>query len=392
MKARPENSMRARPEKSMKTRPDEAQEPYIKLLDLASVLFLTISTDGVILSSNEFTRHILGQEVTGSPFSDFVVDFKNSFNWDQAVNTSESGALLLSLTGKAGLPRSFNFNFARSGESVLAIGHVDSEELEEIRLQLSSLNGELNNLTRELHKKNALLKELNEEKNRFLGMAAHDLRKPIGLILNYSDFILDEAADDLSREHLSFLQTIKNSSSFMKRLVDDFLDVSAIEAGKFELQLKSGSFYKTLESSIELNAHQAKKKGVAIDVQLEESIPQFFFDSGKIEQVITNLLSNAIEHTWPHTTISVKLRSVERGIVLSIEDRGPGISDEDKKFMFKAFEKTSARKTAGEKSTGLGLLITKKIIDAHKGSILVESEVGKGTCISFTLPTHREDE
>jgi signal transduction histidine kinase len=109
-------------------------------------------------------------------------------------------------------------------------------------------------------------------------------------------------------------------------------------------------------------------------------------DPAKIEQVITNLVSNAIEHTQPETKVEVRLSHFDSQVEFSVKDQGPGIPEDELDRIFKPFEKTSVKKTGGEKSTGLGMVITRKIIEAHKGEIWVESEVNKGTHIHFSLP------
>ena len=286
----------------------------------------------------------------------------------------------------AGLPQSFYFTFKPVNDHILAFGRLDAEELENMRKEVLSLNQELNNLMRELHKKNAQLKQLNEEKNRFLGMAAHDLRKPIGLIITYSEFLLEETENLLGKEHIGFLNTINKSGSFMKRLVDDFLDVSAIEAGKFNLDLQVAAIHDVLDNSLRLNRLQADKKGIHLAVQCHEDIPRTGMDAPKIEQAITNLVSNAIEYNRPESLVTISLGCDGEFIVFSVIDQGPGIPEEEQKKLFQPFGKTGAKKTGGEKSTGLGMLITRKIIEAHGGKIWIDSQVGQGTTVYFKLP------
>jgi signal transduction histidine kinase len=275
-------------------------------------------------------------------------------------------------------------------DQTLAFGRMDAEEMQSMEKEILSLNRDLNNLTRELHKKNVQLKKLNEEKNRFLGMAAHDLRKPIGLILAYAEFLIEETDGLLSDEHMEFLDTIYKRCHLMKGLVDDFLDISAIEAGKLELDLQWVNILTVLEQSLALNHLQAEKKGVNLEVQTEEKIPALFIDAPKIEQVITNLISNAIEHSEPEAEILVDLAFDQKNIVFSVRDSGPGIASHEMDRLFQPFAKASSKKSGGAKSTGLGLMISRKIIEAHNGDIWVDSQLGSGTLISFYLPHHMD--
>jgi signal transduction histidine kinase len=296
---------------------------------------------------------------------------------------------LLNLKCQNDLPQTFYFNFLSLEDDIYVFGQPDQNELETIRKEILTLNLDLSNLTRELHKKNAQLKLLNEEKNHFLGMAAHDLRKPIGLILTYSEFLIEEAESLLDAEHIGFLNTINASSAFMKRLVDDFLDVTAIEAGKFELELQPVSIHEVLANSLLLNNLQAIKKGIDLQVNSAGSLPRIILDASKLGQAITNLVSNAIEHTSPDSLVDITLSCDQQFIRFSVKDEGPGVAKEEMEKLFKPFEKAGAKKTAGEKSTGLGMLITRKIIEAHGGDIWIDSRVGSGTTVSFKIPIQK---
>lgn len=360
-------------------------ELFEEVLNQAGLLFMVLDDKAVIRSANPYAKKELGEDIVGQVFSSVILDFYNTFDLE-ALRAKEDAVHPLNLKRKTGLPQTYYFRFRNQGGLTYAVGELDNEELETVRKEILGLNEELSNLTRELHKKNAQLETLNQEKNQFLGMAAHDLRKPIGLILSYSEFLMDEAAENLTKEHQGFLSTIQKSCTFMKRIVDDFLDVSAIEAGKFDLDLKPAGLAEVLEQGLRLNMYQAAKKGIHLNVESDNTLPKLMIDPSKIEQVITNLVSNAIEHTFPETQVAVRLASEKNRITFSVTDQGPGIPKDELGKLFKPFEKTSVKKTGGEKSTGLGMLITRKIIEAHQGEIWVESEENKGTHISFTLP------
>lgn len=355
----------------------------------ATNLLFILDYDGKIIKANSYAKDMISEDVLGKKFQDIIVDFHDKYDLESNDFNSEKEQLL-NIVNKSGLPQSYYFKFKKKPEYIIAFGRFDAQEIESMRREILALNQDLNNLTRELHKNNAQLKKLNEEKNRFLGMAAHDLRKPIGLILTYSEFLIDEAASVLDEEHAGFLNTINASSSFMKRLVDDFLDISAIEAGKFETDLQPCSITEVVKSSLELNHFQARKKDINIKLDLAENAPRVMMDGAKIEQVITNLVSNAIEHSDAGSRVSVGMVCDSDEILFKVEDHGPGIAPEDLEKLFRPFEKTKARKTGGEKSTGLGMLIARKIIEAHKGTIWVESEQGRGTTVHFKLPIRQD--
>lgn len=352
------------------------------------VLFFLLSESGEILSVNRYCKELLGESVVGQFFEEQLIDFQQSFRLEEHVNKTV-GHSLLSLNIPNSLPRSYLFTFRQVNDSILVFGKNDAEELELLRSELLQANQELNNLTRSLHKKNAQLAHLNTIKNQFLGMAAHDLRKPISVILSYTEFLLEETGEQLDQEHTGFLGRIENSAVFMKRLVDDFLDVSAIESGRFELKVIPVNPADILERSLVLAQIQAGKKGIDLDVNVAPGLCEVPLDADKIEQAMSNLLSNAIEHSATGTCVFVTLQEVNERIVFSVQDQGAGMSQEAMKQLFIPFSKTGTVKTGGEKSTGLGLTITRKIIDAHQGEITVESEEGTGTTFRILLNRKR---
>jgi len=355
----------------------------------APLLFFVLSPEGEIISANRYAMDLTGRSLVGDHISDIIVDFSGKFDLKGFLSDSAKERLI-HVCCASGLPQSFFFTFKKAGDRILVFGRLDTVELENMRKEILSLNQELNNLTRDLHKKNAQLKQLNEEKNRFLGMAAHDLRKPIGLVISYSEFLVEEAEDSLTEEHMGFLNTILRSCNFMKRLVDDFLDVSAIEAGRFDLDLQPTSMDAVLSQSLKINSFQAARKGVHLALDCNSGSSIVYIDAPKMEQAITNLVSNAIEHTDPGTQVSITLSVDNKGIRFSVKDEGPGIPPEEMERLFKPFQKTSARKTGGEKSTGLGMVITRKIIDEHGGKIWIDSVVGEGTTVYFKIPLERD--
>jgi len=362
---------------------------YEKFVEKSANLVFVLSENGKILKANAFANAQLGQDLQGRSFKSILVNFHNQFDL-ATIKESPGKSYPLNIKKPDGLPQTYHFMFEFTDRQIIAFGQFDHGELDEVQKQIIYLNEELSNLARELHKKNAQLHRLNQEKNQFLGMAAHDLRKPIGLVITYAEFLMDEAAPLLDDEQVGFLETIHRSSLFMKRLVDDFLDVSAIEAGKFELDLQPADMRHILDQSLQLNEIQAAKKGIALEVKKATHFPRMCMDGSKIEQVITNLVSNAIEHTHPKTAVTIHLQTTEDGITFSVKDQGPGIPPEEMNKLFKPFEKTSTQKIGGEKSTGLGMIITRKIIEAHFGNIWVESLLGEGTTVYFTLPLKKE--
>ncbi len=262
---------------------------------------------------------------------------------------------------------------------------IRDKENEAIFDELSRVNNELVNLQRELNRKNAELERLNGLKNRFLGMAAHDLRNPLSNINALSDF-LEKKGDNLNEKQKRFVNLIKTLSSFMLELVNELLDVSAIESGNIKINSTPTNLVLLIRTNIDLNKELAKKKNIKIHFETNVDSLILKIDNNKIDQVISNLLTNAIKYSNNDTQILVSLIQNETEVLVNIKDQGQGIAKDEVVTLFKPFQKTSTMSTAGEKSTGLGLYIVKRIIEAHHGHIGVESEVGKGSTFYFSLP------
>jgi signal transduction histidine kinase len=256
--------------------------------------------------------------------------------------------------------------------------------------ELSRLNNDLATAQRELAKKNAELGRLNDLKNQFLGIAAHDLRNPLEVILAYSDFLLNEADTKLDAQQVGFIHKINSSSEFMLALVNDLLDISRIEAGRLELDLSPIDVAALVSRNVSLNRVLAAKKEIDISLEHDESVGRMMLDAPKIEQVLNNLIGNAIKFSPPGSRVEVKLARFDGRMIISVTDEGPGISPEELEKLFRPFERGRAQSTAGEKSTGLGLAIVKRIIEGHGGDIRVESATGKGAVFSVSLPLNSQ--
>ena len=351
----------------------------------SSIVCLTFDKKGIILDSNSFADTLSGKSLIGHPLTDFFIDFGGS-GASNGNSFDLSQTLLINLVTSSGMPETFYFRFYDEGDRTLALGEANSREIAMLRSNLLELNKELNNLTRDLHKKNAELCKLNELKNEFLGIAAHDLRNPIGIIMAYSNFLLEELDTELTIEQIQMLHTIENTSEFMLQLLNNLLDITAIESGKLNLDLQLYDIVSLLSKNVALNSVIAARKNIRIHVESYEQLPKIMIDSSKIEQVLNNLISNAIKFSMPGTTIRVSSFLSGSNVTIAVADQGQGIPSGELDRLFNPFQRTSVRTTAGEKSTGLGLSIVRNIIMGHRGKIWVESTVGAGSTFYFSLP------
>ena len=247
-----------------------------------------------------------------------------------------------------------------------ALKEISLERRREVSLDsrlyedLSELNNELATLQREMAKKNIELEQLNALKNELLGMAAHDLRTPLGVIQNYSDFLEADTGSLLSDSHRAIISTIKRTSRFMLELVDDLLDVTTIEAGRLTLDRRLCDLGTLITDNVILNRTLAARKTIANDWTAPEApLRSLPLDASRIEQVLNNLIGNAMKFSPPGSRVLVSATSAADTVTISVADQGPGIPASDLPNLFKPFARATALGTAGEKSTGLGLAIVR---------------------------------
>lgn len=252
--------------------------------------------------------------------------------------------------------------------------------------EISRLNNELVNLQRELAQKNVRLERLNQQKNHFLGMAAHDLRSPLSIIQSYSEFILNETETTLDEKHLTVISTIRNSSKFMLGLVNNLLDIAAIESGQLKLELQLLDLTSIINRNLELNKVLATLKQIDLEFYHPESRLEVMADAAKLEQVLNNLITNAVKFSPSQRSVAIRVIEQEGWVITEVQDHGPGIPAAEIDRLFKPFGRTSVQSSNGEKSTGLGLAIARRIIEGHYGKIWVESQVGQGSTFYFSLP------
>jgi len=232
------------------------------------------------------------------------------------------------------------------------------------------------------------LKELNETKNEFLGFAAHDLRNPLHAVLSYSDLMIRDIDQGriTTADMRQGLSSILKATQRMMELVNNLLDVSAIESGRMKLDLEKNCLRSIFEECEARFMKMAQQKSIAFSIHWPETMAPLLFDKLSLSEVVDNLLSNAIKYTRSGGRVNVYFEKTEKEWITHIEDNGVGLDKNDLENIFVNMKKLSARPTAGETSTGFGLVIVKKIIERHQGRIWVDSRKNEGSTFSFSLP------
>jgi len=230
-------------------------------------------------------------------------------------------------------------------------------------------------------------KALSHQKNVLLGTAAHDIRNPIAAIISYLSLVKENTYED---EFTGMaIETSYGQAEKALELLNEILDVSNINSGLLKLQVAENNLATFLEKKIVEMAPLGSKKDIGLNFKnlcAEDVETYCSFDEKRLGQVLENLLSNAFKYSHSNTTVTVRLDKKPDGWCIEVLDQGQGIPSDEVEGVFNEFKKTSVKTTGGESSTGLGLAIVKKIVVAHGGVVWVESEEGKGSNFSFTLP------
>jgi signal transduction histidine kinase len=247
--------------------------------------------------------------------------------------------------------------------------------------------------TAELREKNSALTEmngalalLNSEKNEFMGIAAHDLKNPLGAIRGFAEMLEEDAAAMAQEEVVDTAGKIKKSANLMFDLVSNLLDVNRIEEGKMDLTLSPCDLWDTVRQAVEGYQQRAHAKQIELHFEEKNRPPLVTADATQLVQIMDNLVSNAVKYSPRAKNIWIRVYQVDQRVRAEVRDEGPGISAEDQKRLFGKFARLSARPTAGEHSTGLGLAIVKRLVESMKGEVWCESHPGNGAAFIVELP------
>lgn len=231
------------------------------------------------------------------------------------------------------------------------------------------------------------LKKLEQEHNDFISMLAHDLKTPAIMIGAFSSRLLREKAGNFNPKQKEYMKLIYENAKRLESLTEEFLELSRMESGNYPLHLGIVDLNKVIESLVKEFQPKLEEKGLHIDLNVSNSISFIKADFKLIERALSNLLDNAYKFIDRNGLISFSIEEVEGGVLIKVADNGWGIDSEDLQHIFDKFFRTLREdRSYKTKGTGLGLAIVKNIVEAHRGSISVESEVGKGTTFTVILP------
>jgi signal transduction histidine kinase len=253
------------------------------------------------------------------------------------------------------------------------------------RDELGTLGANVNRMNDELRRLYGELEAASRHKSEFLANMSHELRTPLNSILGFSQVLRERMFGELNAKQEEYLDDIISSGHHLLSLINDVLDLSKVEAGHIELEVEPFSLREALERGVVMVRERATMDGVHVTFTADPEVDVVQGDERRIKQVIFNLLSNAVKFTPTGGNVDVSAAQVDGELRVAVADSGPGLAPEDHERIFEEFQQADAGVELGE-GTGLGLTLSKRLVELHGGRIWVDSELGQGSTFVFTLP------
>jgi PAS domain S-box-containing protein/diguanylate cyclase (GGDEF)-like protein len=401
-------------------------ERYLKsVINNSADMVITTDNEGRIVEFNPAGYYILGytkEELVGRPVEELWVYperrkqllekiREKSFvtNYEALLKRKDGSHVEVSLTISALKDEAGNM------VGTVGISKDITEEkrleraLEERNIELQVLNDSLEEKvmerTRELQRANKELERSNKLKSQFIATMSHELRTPLNSILGFSDLLMDEVFGPLTEKQRRYIQNINNSGNHLLQLINNVLDIAKIESGKMELSYESFDVFHAVVEVETVIRPLIEKKRQTLTITKSEDVDNITADKVKFKQILYNLLSNAVKFTEEGGKIGVSIKKVSQPLSvngnldknttgngqldflsITVSDTGIGIKKEDQERIFNEFEQVDATLSRKYEGTGLGLSLTKRLVELMGGEITVESEEGKGSKFTFTVP------
>ena len=241
-------------------------------------------------------------------------------------------------------------------------------------------------LFHEIQEKGRQLEVANKHKSEFLANMSHELRTPLNAIIGFSEALLEKMFGEMNEKQEDYLKDIHSSGGHLLSLINDILDLSKIEAGRMELEVSEFNLPAALQNAMTLVRERAQNHGIAMELQVDPQIGEVRGDERKVKQILLNLLSNAVKFTPDGGRVELTARANGNSVRISVKDNGVGIAPEDQKAVFEEFRQVGHDYTTKREGTGLGLALTRRFVELHGGKLRLDSELGKGSTFTFTLP------
>jgi signal transduction histidine kinase len=242
------------------------------------------------------------------------------------------------------------------------------------------MNDELGRLYEELE-------AASRHKSEFLATMSHELRTPLNAIIGFSQVLKQQMYGPLNEQQADYVDDVLSSGQHLLNLINDILDLAKVEAGRMELQPSTFELPVLLENAASMVRERANRQGIGLSVAADDSAADMEGDERKVKQILFNLLSNAVKFTPSGGKVTLAARATGDQVVISVRDTGIGIRPEDQERIFEEFYQVGASRT--QEGTGLGLALTRRLVELHGGQLTVESEPGVGSTFTVTMPRHQ---
>jgi signal transduction histidine kinase len=271
--------------------------------------------------------------------------------------------------------------------AAIASGDFSSHVQVSNRDELGSLAVNLNRMNDELGRLYEELEAASRHKSEFLATMSHELRTPLNAIIGFSQVLKQQMYGPLNERQADYVDDVLSSGQHLLNLINDILDLAKVEAGRMELQPSTFELPELLENAASMVRERATRQGTGLTVALDGSVGAMEGDERKVKQILFNLLSNAVKFTPSGGKVTLAARAADEQVVISVHDTGIGISAEDQEKIFEEFYQVGDSRT--QEGTGLGLALTRRLVELHHGRLTVESESGIGSTFTATMPLHQ---
>ncbi|MBA7532781.1 Sensor histidine kinase RcsC [subsurface metagenome] len=388
----------------------ESEEKFRTFMETASDLMHMADKDGNITYVNESMTRTLGyskEEMIGKHITQFLSKevFEKDFKpkWEELITKGEI-ALESTVTkdgkeiyGEQKVVAIYDSDGKYAGSRAIFRDLTErmrmERELQEKNEQLDAQNEELQSQTEELMtqqqeiiEKTGEVERANRLKSEFLANMSHELRTPLNVIIGFSELMVDKVPGKINEEQRQCLSDILDSSHRLLNLVNEVLDLSKVESGKMEFKLENVALTEVIESLTRTMLPVLAPRKQSLDIEIEEGLPAVHVDEGRLEQVLLNLATNSSKFTPDGGKLKVEAVREDNWCQVSVIDNGIGIKEEDQERIFEPFCWLDNPLTKEKSGTGLGLALVETIVEKYGGRIWVESEYGKGSRFTFTLP------
>jgi len=379
-----------------------------QLIDTANAPIFGVDTDGKVNEWNQMVESITGYGKDETMGHDLVAEFIS-----EEYRTSVKAVLDRALAGE----ETSNYEvplYTKAGERVMVLlnattrrdasGNVmgvvgvgqDITELDEYRTQMEqrveARTEELRVSMERIERSNLQLEEMNQHKSKFLSSMSHELRTPLNAILGFCDLLNGQSFGPLNEKQATYVNRIDGAGEHLLALINDLLDMAKIDTGAIEIEQENFPPSEVIDAVVNMMNTQFRKKQLSVEVANDPSLKTITGDRRRCMQIILNLLSNAVKYSSEDGNIKVTTKRMEGHIRISVQDTGIGIEPDQQDKIFSEFHQADHVRDEALGGIGLGLALTRRLVELHGGEIGVESELGKGSTFWFTLPLSNEQE